>query len=124
MQYTFKYYPQGCRSDERCKEIPVVVKWNPKFFAGIVSKYGEDGNFTSNNVMDLFKGFTTSNALRLKLKRLYDSGWFSRRQDSSGEFGRKSAYVYTFSKSAKRYISSYGLSNKNSPLWRHAICHQ
>lgn len=104
MDKVIKYYSERYRG----KSIPVVIKWTPEFLESIRHRFGIYGEFSSNNLIDLFSHIFSGNAARLKLFRLYRQGWFKRNLTNQG-------YIYSFSEGSKKYNRYYG-GFDNGPL--------
>ena len=109
MQRTIKYYPRRYNG----KSIRVVIKWTPEFLESVKNRFGFYKDFTSKDVISLFKCVSEGDAARHKLSRLYRQGWFVRRLEPG--YLTRSYYIYNFSEGAKQYNRYYG-SFKTGPL--------
>jgi len=93
------------------KSIDVVAKWTPLFLQKITGKYGISGQFTTQDIEDLFKRYCSPTAARLKFWRLYQQGWFDRKKEKNEN------YVYEFSEIARGYYRSWrGFDDGDGPL--------
>ena len=101
------------------KDVQAVVGWTPQFLDLILNEFGETGTFTPEGVNEHLEketnfyenNFTLNeNILALKIYRLFLRGFFERvlMINNRNLKGRKSYFVYSFSKKSKDLINNYG----------------
>jgi len=95
-----KFYPNRFN----VRHVKATLCWTPQFLSSITKRFGIREEFTSAQVEDIFEGIITRNAVRKKLKRLYNGGIFKREQIKIN--GRK-VFVYHFNDRWKRYYIYY-----------------
>lgn len=110
-----------CYTTKYKKNVQAVLDWTPEFLELIVRKFGLNGRFTAMALEEFFRHYTTRNAIRLRLRRLYRNGWFIRRLEGYSEKRpNRLVNLYQLSDSAKKYQVYWGgfECNERSPLMR------
>lgn len=109
METVRKYYRH---SGSRQKGyIKALINWTPFFLQAVYNKFGMDGRFTVNEIIYLFRHYSSETSARLKFYRLYKNNWFVREKDE--ETG---VYAYQFSNAGIEYCKEWGGFNYNGPL--------
>jgi len=109
-----KHFPTG-----RAKSHRVLVFWKPAFMSYLFRTFIYHP-FSIKNAEECFRHRMSPNAVRLRMIRLYKTGWLKRNLEGKSEIRpNRKIYLYQFTESAKKYRAYHGPFNyEKGPLMR------